>query len=276
MRRAFDADGAFLGFIGSCVDIADRKQAELDQQLQSMELARVGRLALMGELTASLAHEVNNPLGAIVTNASAGQRLLAHDQLSPEELRELFADIVADGHRARQVIDGIRNMVRKGDTSHAVIEIKDIVGDLLRMVRADAVAKNVNLVVEVDANPGVVMGDRVQLLQVLLNLTLNAFEAMTTARADARRVVIHADRVQDGKISVSVRDAGLGLSDTIIDQVFEPFFTTKAEGTGMGLAIARSIVEAHGGMLAGENCEGGGALFTISLPEATTAKSQAA
>ena len=113
----FDADGSFLGYIGSCIDIADRKQAELDHQLQSMELARVGRLALMGELAASLAHEVNNPLAAMVTNASAGQRLLAQGDLEAQELQELLGDIVADGHRARQVIEGIRNMVRRGETT---------------------------------------------------------------------------------------------------------------------------------------------------------------
>jgi len=272
----FDIDGAFLGYIGSCIDIADRKQAELDHQLQSMELARVGRLALMGELAASLAHEVNNPLGAMVTNASAGQRLLAHNHLSAEDLRELLGDIVADGHRARKVIQGIRNMARKTDNSHTVIEIKDVIGDLLRIMRADAVAKNVNLVAEVDANTGVVVGDRVQLLQVLLNLTMNAFEAMSLVRPDARRVVIHAHHIEDKKICVSVRDAGPGLPGAIVDQLFEPFFTTKAEGTGMGLAIARSIVEAHGGTLAGENCDEGGALFTVTLPGATEARSQTA
>jgi PAS domain S-box-containing protein len=270
----FDPDGAFLGYIGSCIDIGDRKQAELDHQLQSMELARVGRLALMGELAASLAHEVNNPLGAMVTNASAGQRLLARDQLSAVELRDLLGDIVADGHRAREVIEGIRNMVRKSDKSHARMEVKEVIRDLQRIVRADAVAKRVNLVVEADFNPGVVIGDRVQLLQVLLNLTMNAFEAMSVIRADARRVTIQAHRVQDGKICMKVRDSGPGFSGAIGDHLFEPFFTTKAEGTGMGLAIARSIVEAHGGTLTAENCEEGGALFTLCLPEASQPRSQ--
>ena len=272
----FDSDGTFLGYTGSCIDIGERKQAELDHQLQSMELARVGRLALMGELTASLAHEVNNPLGAMVTNASAGQRLLSHGQLHTDELRELLADIVSDGHRAREVIEGIRNMVRKGEATHSRVSMNDVIRDLLRIVRADAVARKVSLIAEVDPNAGVVMADRVQLLQVLLNLTLNAFEALAVIRADARRVVIRAERVKDGKICVSVRDAGPGFPAGIVDQLFEPFFSTKAEGTGMGLAIARSIVEAHGGVLSGENCADGGALFTICLPEATEARSQAA
>jgi PAS domain S-box-containing protein len=272
----FEADGTFLGYIGSCIDIGERKQAELDHQLQSTELARVGRLAVMGELAASLAHEVNNPLGAMVTNASAGQRLLSHGKLHTDELRELLADIVSDGQRARQVIESIRNMVRKSETSHSLVDMTDIIRDLQRIVRADAIARKVSLAAEVDPNAGIVMADRVQLLQVLLNLTMNAFEALTVRRAEARRVVIRGDRVQDGKICVSVRDTGPGFPDGLADQLFEPFFSTKSEGTGMGLAIARSIVEAHGGTLSAQNCSGGGAVFTICLPEATAAESQAA
>ena len=152
--------------------------------------------------------------------------------------------------------------------------MSDVIEDLLRIVRADAIARKISLVAEVDANAGVVLADRVQLLQVLLNLTLNAFEALGVVRADARRVVVRAEPVEDGKICVSVRDTGPGFPDGIVEKLFEPFFSTKAEGTGMGLAIARSIVEAHGGTLSGENCAKGGALFTICLPEA--AKSQAA
>jgi PAS domain S-box-containing protein len=272
----FESDGTFLGYIGSCIDITERRQAELDHQLQSTELARVGRLAVMGELAASLAHEVNNPLGAMVTNASAGQRLLSRGQLGTEELRELLADIVADGQRAREVVQGIRNMVRKSEASHALVDMKDVIHDLLRIVRADAIARKVNLAAEVDPNPGIVMADRVQLLQVLLNLTMNAFEAVTVMRPDARRVVVRADGVKGGTICISVRDSGPGFPEGITDQLFEPFFSTKAEGTGMGLAIARSIVDAHGGTLSAENGKGGGALFTICLPEAREANSWAA
>jgi two-component system, LuxR family, sensor kinase FixL len=272
----FESDGTFLGYIGSCIDITERRQAELDHQLQSTELARVGRLAVMGELAASLAHEVNNPLGAMVTNASAGQRLLSHGQLRTDELRELLADIVADGQRAREVIEGIRNMVRKSESSHLLVDLRDIIRDLLRIVRADAIARKVSLIAEIDPNPGIVLADRVQLLQVLLNLTMNAFEALSVMRPEARRVVIRAESVADGKICVSVRDTGPGFPGGIADQLFEPFFSTKGEGTGMGLAIARSIVEAHGGSLSGENCAGGGALFSICLPEAAETKSRAA
>ncbi len=272
----FDAAGGFVGYIGSCLDVADRKQAELDHELQSMELARVGRLALMGELAASLAHEVNNPLGAMVTNANAGQRMLARGQLGTEELQELLADIISDGHRARQVIEGIRNMVRKSESVRSLVSMNEIVRDLLRIVRADATAKQVTLVAEINANAGVVLGDRVQLLQVLLNLTLNAFEALSVVRPDGRRVVIRAERVEDGQVCVSVRDSGHGFPPGIIDQLFDPFFSTKTDGTGMGLAIARTIIDSHDGTLSGKNCDDGGAIFTICLPEVAEAKSAAA
>src|SRR5947208_306496 len=190
----FAEDCAFVGYIGSCIDITARKQAELENQLQNTELARVGRVTLMGELAASLAHEVNNPIGAIVTNANAGQRLIAAGKINTEELKDLLADIVADGHRAREVIQGVRNMVRKAEPSRSVIRINDTIDDLLRIVRADALGRQVTIAAEVDSDAGRVMADRVQLLQVLINLTLNAFEAMSANRPDARRLVITGGR----------------------------------------------------------------------------------
>ncbi|TMP94278.1 MAG: PAS domain S-box protein [Verrucomicrobia bacterium] len=271
----FAEDCAFVGYIGSCIDITARKQAELENQLQNMELARVGRVTLMGELAASLAHEVNNPIGAIVTNANAGQRLIAAGKINTEELKELLADIVADGHRAREVIQGVRNMVRKTEPSRSVIRINDTIDNLLRIVRADALGRQVTIAAEVDSDAGRVMADRVQLLQVLINLALNAFEAMSANRPDARRLVITGGRNGNGEIVVSLRDSGPGFPGAIGEQLFEPFFSTKAEGTGMGLAIARSIVEAHGGKLWGENCDDGGACFTFRLPEAKEDKSGA-
>jgi C4-dicarboxylate-specific signal transduction histidine kinase len=239
-----------------------------------MELARVGRVVLMGELAASLAHEVNNPLGAMVTNANAGQRLIARGNVETEELNDLLADIVADGHRAREVIEGIRNMVRKEKTTRALVRVDEIIRDLLRIVKADALTRKVALTTEIDSKAGSLMADRVQLLQVLLNLTLNAFEAMSVIRSDARRLVIRTDRNGEGEVLLRVRDSGPGFPGGIVDQLFEPFFSTKAGGTGMGLAIARSIIEAHGGTLSGENCDDGGACFTVRLPEAKEDKSK--
>ena len=270
----FGSDGTFLGYIGSCFDITERRQSELDHQLQNMELARVGRVALMGELAASLAHEVNNPIGAMVTNANAGQRMIAGGNVETEQLNDLLADIVADGHRAREVIEGIRNMVRKEKTTRALVRVDEIIRDLLRIVKADALTRKVALTTEIDSKAGSVMADRVQLLQVLLNLTLNAFEAMSVIRSNARHLVIRADRNGEGEVLLRVRDSGPGFPSGIVDQLFEPFFSTKVGGTGMGLAIARSIIEAHGGTLSGENCDDGGACFTVRLPEAKEDKSK--
>ncbi|PYJ43705.1 MAG: hypothetical protein DME86_02245 [Verrucomicrobia bacterium] len=272
----FADDGAFLGYIGSCIDITARKQAELDHQLQNMELARVGRVTLMGELAASLAHEVNNPIGAIVTNANVGQRLIAAGKIETEELKDLLADIVTDGHRARDVIQGIRNMVRKSEPSRSLIRIDETIRDLLRIVRADAMKREVIIETKIDVDACQVMANPVQLLQVLLNLTINAFEAMSAIRRDARRLVIRTGRNGDGQVLVMVRDFGPGFPGGIVEQLFEPFFSTKVEGTGMGLAISRSIIEAHGGTLSGENCDDGGACFTVRLPETKGGKSKAA
>src|SRR5216110_2337644 len=268
--------GQGLFVLASVIDITARKQAELEHQLQNMELARVGRVAVMGELAASLAHEVNNPIGAMVANASAGQRLITAGKVKIGELNDLLADIAADGRRAGEIVQSIRNMVRKGKEHHALIQIEGIIHDLLRIVHAEAVERDVTVSAEVDSDGGRVWADRVQLLQVFLNLTLNAFEAMSAMRPDARRLVIHAGSNGNGEIVVSVRDSGPGFPEGMVEQLFEPFFSTKVEGTGMGLAISRSIIEAHDGTLSGENCDDGGACFMVRLPEAQEDKSKAA
>src|SRR5438093_2956257 len=268
--------GQGLFVLASVIDITARKQAELEHQLQNMELARVGRVAVMGELAASLAHEVNNPIGAIVTNARAAQRSIAAGKIVTEELTELLTDIVADGRRAGEVIQGVRNMVRKGKPRRALIQIGDTIHELLRIVHADAIGREIEVTAQVDSDTGQVWGDPVQILQVLLNLAINSFEAMTAVPFDARRLTIHVGCDGNGDILVSMRDSGPGFPSGMVEQLFEPFFSTKAEGTGMGLAIARSIVEAHGGTLSGENCDDGGACFTVRLPEAKEDKSTAA
>src|SRR5881392_1924169 len=267
-------EGLFV--LASVIDITARKQAELEHERQNIELVRVGRVAVMGELAASLAHEVNNPIGAIVANASAGERLLAAGKIGTEEMAELLADIVADGRRAGEIVQGIRTMVRKGKARRSLVQINDTIDSLLRIVHAEAVERDVTVTAEIDSDGGRVLADRVQLLQVFLNLTLNAFEAMSAMRPDARRLVIHAGSNGNGEIVVSVRDSGSGFPEGMVEQLFEPFFSTKAEGTGMGLAISRSIIEAHDGTLSGENCDNGGACFIVRLPEAQEDNSKAA
>ncbi|PYI63211.1 MAG: hypothetical protein DMF07_11090 [Verrucomicrobia bacterium] len=265
-----------LFVLASVIDITARKQAELEHERQNIELVRVGRVAVMGELAASLAHEVNNPIGAIVANASAGERLLAAGKIGTEEMAELLADIVADGRRAGEIVQGIRTMVRKGKARRSLVQINDTIDSLLRIVRAEALGRNVTVTTEVDSDAGQVWGDPVQLLQVFLNLAMNAFEAMTALPSNALCLVIRADRNENGDVLVSVRDSGPGFPSGLAEQLFEPFFSTKAEGTGMGLAIARGIIEAHGGTISAENFDGGGACFTVRLPQAKEDNSQAA
>src|SRR6266566_4308889 len=264
-----------LSVLASVIDITARKRAELEHERQNMELFRVGRVAVMGELAASLAHEVNNPIGAMVANASAGERLIAAGKIGTEEMTELLADIVADGRRAGEIIQGIRNMVRKREVRRSLVQIDDVIRDLLRIVHAEARGRDVTVTTEVGSDAGQVWGDPVQLLQVFLNLALNALEAMSAVRPDARRLFIRAGRDGNGDILVSVRDSGPGFPSGMAEQLFEAFFSTKAEGTGMGLAISRSIIEAHGGTLSAENCDGGGACFTVRLPQAKEDNSQA-
>src|SRR5438094_474635 len=267
-------EGLFV--LASVIDITARKQAELEHERQNIELVRVGRVAVMGELAASLAHEVNNPIGAIVANASAGERLLAAGKIGTEEMAELLADIVADGRRAGEIVQGIRTMVRKGKARRSLVQINDTIDSLLRIVRAEALGRNVTVTTEVDSDAGQVWGDPVQLLQVFLNLAMNAFEAMTALPSNALCLVIRADRNENGDVLVRVRDSGNGFPSGLAEQLFEPFFSTKAEGTGMGLAIARGIIEAHGGTISAENFDGGGACFTVRLPQAKQDNSQAA
>src|SRR5213080_87011 len=267
-------EGVFV--LASVIDITARKQAELDHERQNIELVRVGRVAVMGELAASLAHEVNNPIGAIVANASAGGRLLAAGKIGTEEMAELLADIVADGRRAGEIVQGIRTMVRKGKARRSLVQINDTIDSLLRIVRAEALGRNVTVTTEVDSDAGQVWGEPVQLLQVFLNLAMNAFEAMTALPSDALCLVIRADRNENGDVLVRVRDSGNGFPSGLAEQLFEPFFSTKAEGTGMGLTIARGIIEAHGGTISAENFDGGGACFTVRLPQAKEDNSQAA
>src|SRR6266513_918354 len=265
-----------LSVLASVIDITARKQAELEHERQDMELARVNRVAVMCELAASLSHEVNNPIGAIVANASAGQRLIAAGKIGTEEMTELLADIVADGRRAGEIVQGIRTMVRKGKARRSLVQINDTIDSLLRIARAEALGRNVTVTTEVDSDAGQVWGDPVQLLQVFLNLAMNAFEAMTALPSNALCLVIRADRNENGDVLVRVRDSGNGFPSGLAEQLFEPFFSTKAEGTGMGLAIARGIIEAHGGTISAENFDGGGACFTVRLPQAKEDNSQAA
>jgi two-component system sensor kinase FixL len=243
-----------------------RRQEELTAQRLRQDLAHIGRVSAMGELTASLAHELNQPLTAILSNAQAGQRLLAADVVDRAELREILSDIVTDDKRAGEVIRRLRALMKKGDLEYASLDLNGVVREVARLVRNDAILRNVSMSLELAPGLPRVLGDRVQLQQVVLNLVLNGLEAMREPGASERSLAIRTARVGEATVAVAVQDSGTGIDATDADRLFQPLFTTKAEGLGMGLAIARNIVDAHHGRLEAANNPEGGATFRFTLP----------
>jgi PAS domain S-box-containing protein len=248
------------------VDITARKLAQAEALRHREEVSHLSRVAAMGELAASIAHELNQPLAGIVSNASAGQRFIDRGDVDFREFRELLGDIVADGRRAGEVIRGIRGMVKKGAQVRERINLNDLVLNVVRMIKSDAALRSCELKTLLDPDLPSIEGDPIQLQQVLLNLLTNALEAMRETPLSRRQVVIVTEQNGHDTICASVRDYGAGIPVEMRDRLFDHFFTTKAEGMGMGLAIVRSIVESHGGTITAENADGGGARFQFTLP----------
>ena len=244
-------------------DVSYRKQAELEMGRLRRELAHMSRVSMMGELTASLAHELNQPLTAIVSNAYAGERYLAGPTPPLGELAEILADVAADAKRAGEVIHRLRSLLKKDTTRFLPLDVNDLIREVVALTQTDALIRHQPIALAPDLPP--VRGDRVQLQQVLLNLVLNGMEAMEAQAPAARRLRIQTLRAGPG-VRVGVQDRGPGLPPDKVETVFDAFFTTKASGMGMGLAISRSIVEAHGGRIWAENNPDRGATFWFSLP----------
>lgn len=259
-------DGKASRLLGISMDITSRKQAELDAERDRAELSHLSRVALMGEMSASIAHELNQPLAGILSNAAAGQRFIDRGDVNLREIREMLGDIIADGRRASDVVRGIRGMVKKEQVERRSVDLNEVVMDALRMASADAVLHSCQLETSLEPNLPAVDGDPVQLQQVLLNLVINAFDAMRDTQPSKRTVLIATQSNKDGTVRTSVRDHGVGISEDMLDRLFDPFFSTKSEGLGMGLAIVRSIVEAHGGTITADNVSENGARFEFVLP----------
>jgi len=221
---------------------------------------------LLGEMTASLAHELNQPLAAIVNNATAAMQYLEQSRLNPEQLREILNDVVGDGRRACDIMQNVRSAIKKGGAIRGEINLNDVVKAVAHMVQPDAAAQSCKIELHLTQDLPAVEGDPTQIQQVLINLALNALDAMRDVAPSRRVVDIATDSNGDGTIGVAVRDYGSGISETTHERLFEQFFTTKDDGLGMGLAIVRSIIEAHGGIVAAENANGGGARFYFRLP----------
>ena len=220
----------------------------------------------MGELTASLAHELSQPLTAILANAQAAQRLLAAGVVNLEEVREALNDIVSDDKRAGDVISRLRALLKKGDLDRASLDLNETVSEVARLVRHDAIIRNVSMQLDLAADLPRVSGDRVQLQQVVLNLALNGLESMVEPLGGDRALVIRTLKDDARAVRVEIEDSGIGIDDTHGDRIFQPFYTTKAEGLGMGLAISRTIVTGHGGRLGAANNAHGGATFYFTVP----------
>jgi signal transduction histidine kinase len=243
----------------------ERKRAEETLRKSQAELAHVTRVMTMGEMAASIAHEINQPLAAVVNNASACVRWLAADSPNLDEAREAAQRIINDGNRASEVIRRIRTFLRKSDTEKTRLDLNKTIQEVIILTRKEAQGNDVTLRTNLDVDLPRVLGDRVQLQQVILNLVVNGIEAMASVTDRPRELVIGARQHETDKVLVYVRDSGVGLNRQNGDCIFDAFYTTKPNGMGMGLAISRSIVEDHGGCLWAAANEGPGATFQFTI-----------
>jgi PAS domain S-box-containing protein len=263
-KPILDEAGHLLGYRGADTDVTARHQAEVETQTLRQELALFSRVATTGELAASIAHELNQPLAAILSNAQAALRLMQDKDPDMKELREIFEDIAADDQRAAEVIRSLRSLLKKDTGEHRPLMLNSLVKDVLSIVRNDGLARKISIDFDSGSVLPPVNGDRVQLQQVILNLVMNAFEAMDSSEG-SRELKLRTRR--DGKeIILDVMDSGFGIPPAILEAIFEPFFTTKHSGLGMGLALSRTIVAAHSGRLWAENNPETGATFHMALP----------
>jgi len=247
------------------LEIAERNRAEEALRQSQADLAQVNRVTTMGELTASLAHEVNQPIAAAVTDASTCLRWLTRDEPDVTEAREAASRMVKDASRAAEIISRIRALFKKGSPQRELVDINQIIREMVDLMRSEATRHSVSVRTELAADLPRFVGDRVQLQQVLMNLVVNSIDAMKEVEG-TRELAIQSQRADDDQIQVSISDTGIGLPPQQADQIFNAFFTTKAHGTGMGLRISRTIVESHGGRLWASGNSPRGASFYFALP----------
>ena len=259
-----NASGDLVQFVGSSTDITERKQAEEALHQAQTDLARINRITTMGELTASLAHEVKQPIAAAVTDANTCVRWLSRDNPDMEEACEAASRVVKDATRAAEIITRVRQLFKKGPAEHALIDVNEIIREMIVLLGSDATRYDVSIQTELAKDLPRVMGDRVQLQQVLMNLMTNSVDAMKDL--DGTRELIISSQAEDAHLLISVSDTGVGLPTQQADRIFDAFFTTKSHGTGMGLRISRSIVESHGGRLWADGNSPRGASFHLTLP----------
>lgn len=265
-RSELDAAGKPVIMRGVVRDITARKHAQHETEGLRRDLAHAGRVTMLGQLSSALAHELNQPLGAILRNAEAADMMLRSPTPDLEELRAIIADIRKDDRRAGEVIDRLRTLLRRRSVEFKPVGMDGLVQDVITLVRGDAVARRIALELVTERALPPVAGDKVHLSQVLLNLIMNSMDALSESREGARRIVIET-RSMNGMVEVGVTDSGPGLAPEVADRLFQPFVTTKPHGMGMGLAVSRTIIEAHGGKLwVARNAGRGGASFRFTVP----------
>jgi PAS domain S-box-containing protein len=260
-----DDRGIVRGFFTMVVDVTARKHAEQEARQLRDELAHAGRIATMGEMAAALAHELNQPLAAILSNAQAATRFLSGPNPDLAEVCDILHDIADDDARAGEVIGRIRSLVKKDSTELRTVNLNTILEEVIVLLHSDAVIRGVVISRELDLDLPKILGDRIQLQQVVLNLLLNAFDAMRDGLSRDRKVIVRSRHV-DSEVLVTVRDSGPGILPEDMDKLFEPFRSTKPGGLGMGLSISRSIVASHGGRMWAENNRRRGATFSFTFP----------
>jgi C4-dicarboxylate-specific signal transduction histidine kinase len=242
-----------------------RQFAEVQSRQRMAELAHVNRFSTAGELTASIAHEINQPLGSILTNAETAQAILKSPSPDIAELNEIVGDILRDDRRASEVIRRMRSLLAKAPFELKSLDLNDVARETVEFLSALAVARKVELTSLITQNALPILGDRIQLQQVILNLVVNGMDAMKDTPSENRIISIRTSRLENFA-QLSVSDRGPGIPEDKLKKVFEPFFTSKAEGMGMGLSIARTIIEAHHGLISAKNRDHGGASFRIKIP----------
>jgi PAS domain S-box-containing protein len=265
---ATDSTPVFRGAV--IVDISDRKRAEAALQQAEADLARLNRVMLLGEMTASIAHEINQPIAAVITNASAGVRWLGAQRPDLEEVRQALGRIVRDGTRAGEVIGRIRAHVKKMPPRRELLDINEAIREAITLTQTETQRNAVRLQSRLADDLPLVSADRVQLQQVMINLVINAIEAMAGAGDGPRELTVVSRTDDANDVVVEVQDTGPGLDPEKLDRLFQSFYTTKPDGIGMGLAISRSIAEAHGGCLSAAPNKPRGALFRFTLPVGET------
>jgi two-component system sensor kinase FixL len=270
-RAEFGRDGRPLRVLGVARDVTARRETELALQHGRNEIAHLSRVAMLGELSGSLAHELNQPLAAILFNAQAAKRFLAEGHADLNELNEILQDIVEADVRAGEVIHRLRLLLKKGEVQLQNLNTAEVLHDVLKLVRNDLLNHNIQLSVDLARELPPVFGDRIQLQQVMLNLLLNACDAMEQVAPGHRQLVVRAAPTTGGGVRVSVSDRGPGLAPSVATRIFEPFFSTKAHGLGLGLSVCMTIITAHRGQLWAENNPDRGATFHFELPAATAA-----